>query len=40
MYVEVPLGERIRMWYLHDGAVEWLNNLFLTQWVGKNGPVA
>ena len=46
--VEVPLGERVRMWYLHDGApphfakpvTEWLNNHFLNHWVGRNGPVA
>ena len=46
--VEVSLGERVRMWYLHDGTLpdfvkpvsEWLNNHFPNQWVGRNGPVA
>ena len=46
--VEVPLGERVRMWYLHDGApphfarpvTEWLNTHFPDQYVGRNGPVA
>ena len=45
--VQVALGQRVRMWYLHDGApphfarpiTEWLNNHFPNQWVGRNGPV-
>ena len=44
----MPVGERVRMWYLHDGTpphfvrpvTEWLNNHFPDQWVGANGPVA
>ena len=42
-HVEVPHGERVRMWYLHDGALphfarpitEWLNNHFPNQCVGR-----
>ena len=38
--VEMPLGERVRMWYLHDGApphfakpvTEGFNNYSLSQW--------
>ena len=45
--VKVPLGERVLMWYLNDGApphfdrpvTEWLNNHFPNHWVGRNGPV-
>ena len=44
--VEVPLGEGIRRWYLHDGTPpyfappvsEWLNNYFPIQWVGSWPP--
>ena len=46
--VEVPLGERVAIWYLHDGApphfarpvTKWLNNHFPSQLVGGNGPIA
>ena len=46
--MEVPIGEQVRMWYLHDGTpphfarlvTEWLNNHFSNQWVGRNDPVA
>ena len=42
-HVEVPHGERVRMWYLHDGApqhfarpiTELLNNHFPNQCVGR-----
>ena len=45
--MEVPVGERFRMWYLNDGVpphfirpvTEWLNNHFLNQWVGRKGSV-
>ena len=48
LYVEVPLGERVRMWYLHDEAsphfgrpvTEWLNNHFPNQWTDRKGVVA
>ena len=46
--MELPVGERVRMWYLHDGApphfarlvAGLLNNHFPNQWVNRNGPVA
>ena len=46
--VEVPLDERVRIRYLHDGApphfarpvTKWLNNHFPNQCVGRSGPVA
>ena len=46
--VEVPLDERVHIWYLHNRAsphfvravTEWLNNDFPNQWVGRNDLVA
>lgn len=44
---DVPLIERCRMWFQHDGApahfhrgvTEYLNVTFPNRWIGRNGPV-
>lgn len=45
---DVPLAQRQRMWFMHDGAPahtslvvrEYLNARFPNRWIGQHGPVA